>query len=264
MGVLEDLIRIKTNKKDDDLLRLIDEVPVYEKLSMDESLRDLKTSAVTRAKCPLLAGVADGKMYESILADLAANVFLQIEGYIPDVLNTPVDRSEKKQKQRDILQQGITRVEYRELAEYNHEEMSNILVAVFMDRKPPAVTAALVTKGPGGYVMYHGTYMSEKEEEGTRMNMLPALCVKGMYGAFVMSSYSVLGNNGYPFGRYSTKDAVYEVMIGPPNILYLTAGISETAHIIPQAEHNALNMLKGDPEAFARKVTEIIESVVKP
>ena len=63
MSILDDLIRVKTNQQDDDLLKMLDEIPVYEKLSVDEKLMDLKNSEVTRKKCPLLAGFADGKLY---------------------------------------------------------------------------------------------------------------------------------------------------------------------------------------------------------
>ena len=95
MGVLDDLIKIKKVKKTDDLLKMIDEVSVYEKLAIDENLKDLSTSAITRAKCPLLAAFIDGKYYETILAELVSNIYLQIEGRIPDILFRVVNRDRK-------------------------------------------------------------------------------------------------------------------------------------------------------------------------
>ena len=48
MSILDDLIRVKTNQQDDDLLKMLDEIPVYEKLSVDEKLKDLKNSEICR------------------------------------------------------------------------------------------------------------------------------------------------------------------------------------------------------------------------
>lgn len=52
MGVLDDLIKIKSVKQEDDLLKLLDEISIYEKLSANEAFKDLKTSKITREKMP--------------------------------------------------------------------------------------------------------------------------------------------------------------------------------------------------------------------
>ena len=78
-----------------------------------------------------------------------------------------------------------------------------------------------------------------------------------------MNTYSVLGNNAYRFGSYTTENFVYDIMIGTHNELYLMNGdIVVSVHPIPSEDHNALNMVKKDPQAFAETVTAIIESVV--
>ena len=56
MSSIETLIRIKKQAQTDDLVRLLDEVADYEKLSKAEAFRDLRTSEVAKKKLPLLAG----------------------------------------------------------------------------------------------------------------------------------------------------------------------------------------------------------------
>lgn len=262
MNVLDDLIRIKTNKQDDDLLKMLDEVPAYEKLSVDENLKDLKHSAVTRKKCPLLAGYTDGKIYETVLADLAANVYLQIEGMIPPVLQGASELSMKKQKQLEILRTGIARVEYRDLMDYDHLTLKNFLTAVFVKKHNGASIVAIIIRQLDRYIMYHGMYLSDEKGRDLQ-NALEPVVAKGKNGVLTMASYSMLGNNGYPFAQYVTADSRYDVMIGPDNELYLMDGVSISAYEIPAENKNTLNMAKKTPMAFAREVTAVIEKVVR-
>ncbi len=261
MSTLDDLIRIKTRKQDDDLLKMLDEIAVYEKLSADEKLKDLTHSEVTRKKCPLLAAFADGEMYETILAELASNVYLQIEGSIPPILITATEMSVKKQKQMAILQNGITHVSYRDLLEYNHEIMKPFIAAVFVKNYQDGAIAAIIVKEPGGYVMYHGMY-TVGEEDVAGANTSSSLICKGKKGIFTMDSYSVLGNNGYPFGHYANEKVVYDVMIGPDNVLYLLNGEIVVTRELTGEDKNVINMAKKDPDDFAKAVTSIIERVV--
>lgn len=261
MNVLDDLIRIKTNKQDDDLLKILDEVPVYEKLSVDEKLKDLAHSEITRKKCPLLAGFADGKLYETVLADLAANVYLQIEGNIPLVLQTSGELTMKKQKQFEILQSGIARVSYRDLMEYDHESMRMFVTAVFIKKCNGANIAAIVIKNSDGYIMFHGTYIDDEKGKNIN-NVFEPIVIKGKKGVFTMDTYSVLGNNAYPFAHYAGNTMTYDVMIGPEGVLYLMANKFVVPYEIPWQDRNVLNMAKKEPVEFAKELTAIIESVV--
>ena len=261
MNVLDDLIKIKKNTQNNDLIKLLDEVAAYDKLSADKTLKDLKNSEITRKKCPLLAGFVDGKFYETILAELAANVYLQIEGQIPVILETATERSLKQQKQIEILQTGIARVEYHELTDYNHETMSPFLAAVFTSHTDNAVTAAIIVKQDNKYKMYHGTYTVIEEEKVSEV-IAKQITVNGDHGNFIMNSYSILGNNGYRFGYYTDNQTIYDIMISPDNVLYLINGEDITTRAINNEEKNILNEAKTTPETFASVVTSLIESVV--
>ena len=261
MGALDDLIKIKTSKQDDDLIKVIEEISIYEKLSVDKKLRDLKTSEVTRKKCPLLAGFVDGNLYEMMLMDLMANVYLQIEGSVPEVLNGITEQSEKKQKQISILQAGITRVTYRDLTEYDHESMAKLVSAVFVNRVGTAATAVIITKSASGFVMYHGAYTTSADEQPIGMAYEP-IAVTGIRGSFTLFSYSVLGNNGYRFGKYQSADASYDVMLSPEGMLYLIDGTRALPFALEWAARSELVREKGDPKSFAAEMVKIIEGLV--
>ncbi len=260
MSVLNDLIKIKTSKKEDDLIKMLDEVSAYEKLSVDKNLKDLKTSAVARAKCPLLAGFADGNMYETVLGELAGNVYLQIEGIVPDVLAITEERTQKREKQIKILEQSIFRVDYRELAEYDNETMEDMLAAVFTRKYADNVLAVLIVRHPSGYTMYHGSYtISGKGTEKKIRKIYNPVITKGKHGRFTLYSYSVLGNNGYRFGSYEVSDAVYDVMIGPDNIMYVMQKNVGNEISLSREECNDLNIAKKNPYDFADQVVSIID-----
>ena len=262
MGVLDDLIKIKKVKKTDDLLKMIDEVSVYEKLAIDENLKDLSTSAITRAKCPLLAAFIDGNYYETILAELVSNIYLQIEGRIPDILFRVVNRTAKQQKQIEIIQAGVSHVEYRDIMEYDHETMKDRVSAVFTKSFQNATIAVIVIREIENYVMYHGVY-TETETKHIAINKMPRVVITGQFGIFTMKSYSILGNNGYRFGSYRNEHIFYDVMIEQGTILYLMNGnITAFVYEITAQEHNNLNLAKNDPHKFAEILTDIIERVV--
>lgn len=260
MNVLENLIKIKKHANDDDLLMMMDELIAYQKLSEDESLGDLKTSEFTRKKCPLLAAFVDGKMYETVLADLAGNIYVQIEGYLPPVLLTATERNLKQQKQIEILRSGIVQVHYHDLTDYVHEFMKDQVLAVFTKKHGEWTTAAIIVKDTDSYEMYHGVY-GGSQAAVTNIVYAPEI-ITSNHGSFVLKNYSVLGNNGYKFGNYLYKDVSMDVMLGPDHILYLSNGSEELTFPIPWDVSNRLVKSKKDSVLFARELMTFIESVI--
>lgn len=263
MNVLDSLIKVKKTKQSDDLLKILDEVQIYEKLSLDEKLKDLKTSTVTRAKCPLLAGFADGNFYETLLVDLAANIYLQIEERIPAVLTSPkeetgsLEKSVREKRQKEILKEGIAEVNYTDLLEYDPERMEHNLAAVFTKQNGSYTTAVIVTRTPTGYTMYHGIYNMDQAKTASSIVLEPII-VKTGGTALVLNSYSMLGNNGYPFAKYEDGFTTYDVMIGPDQTLYLINGQDIDSEPISTDDANQLSAAKMDPENFAKTLLSII------
>ena len=262
MGVLDDLIKIKQMAKEDDLLKLLDELDRYEKLSKEESLKDLHTSEITRKKCPLLAALADGNSYERILGELSANVCQQVENAVPEILQNALELTEKQKRQRDVLKQSIIQVEYRDLSLYAHAAMKDQVLAVFVskDARAQAATAVIIIKSDSGYTMYHGIYETGTGKEATHQSTLPPVTARGEKGTFTLSSYSVLGNNAYPFGIYRTDGAFYKVMLSLEGVLYLERSNTLERYVLTLEEKNRLMSAKKMEQEFADAVLSLIES----
>lgn len=260
MDILGDLIKIKQNVKSNDLITMLDELSIYEKLSVNEKFRDLKSSEIARSKCPMLARFVDDQPYELILGELIANVYLHIEGEIPDLLRTIVERTPKQRKQFEILQKGIAHVCYKMLTEYDHETMADYVEAVFTNRKKGSTTVAIIVKNANMYEMYHGIIVANNVSH-TSITGIEPIMARGKRGIFVMNTYSMLGNNGYPFGKYSNSENSYEIMIGPDGqLFFLQDGQIAMERTIPKQKQNSLNMAKTDVNNFAKEVVSLIES----
>lgn len=262
MSILDDLLKVKKSAKENDLINFIDEVPVYEKLSVNDKFKDLKSSEVARNKCPMLAAFTDGKAYETILADLVANIYMHMEGRIPEVLRSVAERTPKQQKQFEILQSGIAHVSYYDLTQYDHEIMSESVAAVFTKEDKGVVTTAIIVRSTDGYEMYHGIYTVGGDVKNV-ISRLEPIIIQGQRGVFTMGTYSMLGNNAYQFGTYNTGQVSYGVMISLEEELFLMNRENVAMNYkMTYTEANTLNRAKRDPEEFARRVLSIIESVV--
>lgn len=264
MSVLDDLIQIKKMSQKDDLIKILEEVDTYEKLSADKALQDLSASEITRKKCPLLAGIADGNVYEQILGDLAANVYLQVEGRIPEILRHGGEMKEKQKRQLNILQSSVAEVEYRDLSLYVHASMKDQVVAVFVSECPhtSSAIAVIIVKTDFSYIMYHGIYETDTKESDVKVGDLSPVQTKGKKGILTLYTYSMLGNNAYPFARYADEKGAYQVMLSLDGILYLTKdGVVSFEHVLTLEEKNELAAAKETKTIFSEAVLGLIENV---
>lgn len=264
MSVLDDLIQIKKMSQKDDLIKILEEVDTYEKLSADKALRDLSTSEITRKKCPLLAGMADGNAYEQILGDLAANVYLQVEGRIPEILRHGEEMKEKQKRQLSILQSSVVEVEYSDLSLYVHASMKDQVVAVFTSKCPhtSSAIAVIIVKTDFSYIMYHGIYETDITESDAKVGALSPVQIKGKKGILTLYTYSMLGNNAYPFAQYADEKGAYQVMLSLDGVLYLIKdGDVSFEHVLTLEEKNELAAAKEAKTTFSEAVLGLIENI---
>ena len=75
-----------------------------------------------------------------------------------------------------------------------------------------------------------------------------------------VNTYSVQGNNGYPFGTVRIKDRLYSIMQPFFDCLWLVSESGKTTEIrLSMEERNSLNMGKAQVETFADALASIIE-----
>ena len=89
MSAIENLIQIKKQCKNDDIVRIMDEVTDYEKLSRSPVFRDLRTSKPAQKKLPLLSSAYQGDLYALSLLTLGGNIIAHLTDQVPRVLPFP-------------------------------------------------------------------------------------------------------------------------------------------------------------------------------
>lgn len=263
MSSIETLIRIKKQAQTDDLVRLLDEVADYEKLSKAKAFRDLRTSEVAKKKLPLLAGAYAGEEYSLALLTLAGHVVSHLEGAVPRVLTEPMENLTSRQIIRmELMQKQIIQVTYDSLNTYVHDEEKEHVVAVYTSRRDGGQMAALIVVREGNrYRIYQGYYTEGKEEKAVSElpKQEPYVGEQGDCRVAV-NTYSVQGNNGYPFGTVRIKDRLYSIMQPSFDCLWLISESGETTEIrLSMEERNSLNMGKAQVETFADALASIIE-----
>lgn len=193
---------------------------------------------------------------------MAADIYRQIEGQVPDVINITEDIGKKRQRQREVLKAGIVQIEYQSIIDYNHEEMQPFVIAVYTKEFQALTVACLIVKLDGRYIMYHGSYESQSGVVSAETMCRP-LNVRTDHGYLILNTYSVLGNNGYPFAVYMTNGDSYQVMIDPSGLLYLLGETETKVYELSHADQNTINTAKKDANLFASAVGSVIERVIK-
>lgn len=271
MSALDSLIKVKKQAKTDDLLTLLDEVIAYEKLSKIKTFRDLKTSETAQKRLPLLSGIYKNDLYSLAMVSMVINIIQHLDGNVPEVLTEPMEIIDKRDKKRmEMMEKSIIKVKYYALNEYDDEESHDDVVAVFSGETTPSAkqTAILVvTRKDGGYHIYQGYY----EEAGD--NVEQRKCTPYVYrdaqenqAELVIQTYSLQGNNAYPFALFRYQGQECGVMMPDYRRIWLMdEDEKKVRHKITmkQEQINQLNLVRPEIGKFAECLTEIIRGGIQ-
>lgn len=268
MSAIENLIRIKKQSKNDDIVKMMDEVADYEKLSRSELFRDLTTSKAAQKKLPLLAKAYAGDLYALSLSTLAGHIIAHLEDRIPEVLEKPMETlSERDMKRMELMNKSLIPVFYRGLLEYE-DNMEDRVVAVYSSERPNGSVALMIIVRDGDtYDVYQGYYRPGKKEEqqyGSHQK-LKVYDFEEEGDHFSFTTYSLLGNNCYPFGEIRLTDGRRCPVSMDYQALYLeTEEEEKPIRISLQMEQrNTLNLCKTDPEKFGKTLLHWIHLYFK-
>ena len=264
MTALESLIQAKKQAQTEDLLRFLDEIVLYKKLSKAEAFRDLRTSEAARKRLPLLSGAHTGNLYSLAMLSMVQNIMQHLDEEIPDVLYTPLENiTERDEKRIALLEKSIIRVNYYPLSSYQDADCRDKIVAVFENKQSKSKTQnalLIVTRVGDRYDIYQG-YYAKKEVEAPKLQHIPYTHKEGEI-ALRIEIYSMLGNNAYPFAELSWGTDTFSVMMPDYKTIWLLKphGLAPS-HVLPlTAEQvNGLNMAKTEVPGFATKIVEIIK-----
>lgn len=257
MSAIENLIQIKKQSKNDDIVKMMDEVADYEKLSRSELFRDLTTSKVAQKKLPLLARAYQGDLYALSLSTLAGHIIAHLEDRIPEVLEKPMETlSDRDLKRMELMNKSLIPVFYRSLLEYE-EGMGGRVVAVYSsDRPNDSVALMIIVRDQETYQVYQGYYRPGKKDiqkYGSQQKLKRyEFEEKGDHLSF--TTYSLLGNNRYPFGQaFLSNRKRYNVSMDY-QALYLEARDEEIEIPVRMEQRNTLNLCKTDPQQLGETI----------
>ena len=260
MSALETLIKVKKQCQNDDLIRILDEVTIYEKLSKSKTLRDLKTAQATRKKCPLLASAYDGDLYALSLMTLAGHIVAHLESVVPSVLIQPKqDLSPRELHRLEIMQDQIISVTYAPLREYDHNTMESNVIAVYTSEQENATAILIIVRVHSTYSIYQGYY---NEQNGCDVIAQQPYVETRKNGSLCITRYSIQGNNAFPFGTYRTVNHTYSVMLPDHETLWVFEDMNHPQEIhLSLGDRNQLAFAKQHVETFASALLDILERV---
>lgn len=259
MSAIENLIQIKKQCKNDDIVRILDEITDYEKLSRSALFRDLTTSKAAQKKLPLLSAAYQGDLYALSLLTLAENIISHLLDHVPEVVTNPLETmTERDTRRMNAMTGSLIPVTYYGLLDYDQDSMAEHVVAVYDAKRPNGATALLIIVRDGNaYRIYQGYYHPEEETpviEETQKVRTYQFEQNGMYLSFM--TYSLLGNNRYPFGLITdTRGEQYHLSMDY-HTLYVDRLDGQRAEKIPlsMAQRNELNIKKMDPRKFGEQL----------
>lgn len=259
MSSIEALIKVKKHAKTDDLVRLLDEVTIYEKLAKSKAFRDLNTSQPARKKCPLLASAYDGDLYAMSLVTVAGHVIAHLDNIVPQVLTEPMaGLSQREHRKMEVMQNQIIHVRYDFLTAYDHKTMEKQVVAVYTSERETETAILIIVRNDNEYVIYQGYYKEQQIVKNQKQHQ-PYVETRGQK-SLVISNYSIQGNNAYPFGQYITAENTYSVMLPNHEAIWVFKDIDHPI-VIPLSigDRNQLTMTKQSIQTFTATLFDILE-----
>lgn len=258
MAAIETLIKMKKQAKTDDLIAILDEVIAYGKLSKIEAFKDLTKSDAAAKKLPLLSAAHRGDIYAQVMLDVVRNIIMYMTGSAPEITRLPEKKLTKREEaMKDIMQKSVIRVYYHDLVEYDHAQMEESVVAVFQETRGKKDTALIVVRNCDVYDIYQGPYWEDGDAKGS-VCIKPHICMaKGC--TLSVETYSILGNNAYPFAEFTSPSGSYSVMMPDFASVDLIGEGRNAMHIgLSQEDIASVNMAKSDVCRFAECLMDII------
>ncbi len=268
MTTIDTLIAIKKQSNTDDIIRFLDELITYEKLSKLPAFQDLEHSEAAKKKLPLLSAVYQNEFYALAIAEMAESILAYLEEDIPPVLHDRLQALTPKQVHKlNIMMKGVLEVSYHPLEEYVPDIMAEDVIAVFESERPNEETeenALLILVKPEQsriYSIYQGHYNpGAKERKSPAFDKIkPYVHTESDGSTLTISHYSLLGNNGYVFAIYTKAGTDYQVLMPYHDTIWLlNSGICEQVVKLDLTQCNELALAKTKVAEFAATIAKFI------
>lgn len=217
--MIEQLIKMKKQEQKNDVIRMIDEFILYEKLSGIKALGDIKDSVALQKKLPLLANLLKGDFYSLSLAIIVRDILEQLDYELPSAIyEYLVDIPERTMKQLHLAGESSVDVTFANIIEYRHKNDKDKVVGVFTNAQEDYIDShrivIIVQQPHKKYIIYQGSYEDTGDEEEDIENIVSDIepyTIELDKGELEIKAYSIQGNNSHPFATYRTRDEKFHI-----------------------------------------------------
>lgn len=273
MSLIDQLISIKKATSGNDILAMMDEFILYERLSRSSALGDLETSPVLQKRLPLIHKAISDNIYELSLFIMAGNIINHLTGETPEHINEHMMKVPELTKKRlQLAQENTLSVRYYDLTDYHHALYEDQVVAVYTNVIEPTTSVIIITYTNNAYNIFQGSFydldneVDKETKEEKVFVVLEDYIFSTQTHSISIETYSAQGNNGYPFGTYDNKESIRYLMLPDDFTLWilpsqhLTKVKPDEITKIPLTveEVNRLTMSKHTTERFAMAISAIL------
>lgn len=276
MSLIDQLIQMKKSEKENDIIKMIDEFTLYNKLSSVKALGGIEDSPAMQKKLPYMTKFIEGNFYQLSLAITAIHILTHLEYNLPPTIQEKIENiPERTKKQLTLVSKSSVQPTFQELMQYDHKTESDFVVGVYTKEVNNETKIIIITNPSGNrYVIYQGDYIETEDKELRARNKSTLkhkdYLTKLNKGTLSIGNYSMAGNNHYPFAEYNREGIIYYLSIPNQDIIRLSTRPSlawspdkkentktECIHLTHE-EKNRMGLSRQNIDKFADVVADII------
>lgn len=276
MSLIEQLIQMKRSEEENDIIKMIDEFTLYEKLSTVKALGDIKDSEALQKRLPYMTRFIHGDFYQVSLAIMANHILNHMEYESPELIQkTIANIPERTMKQLTLASASTVKPTFQELMEYDHETEEEFIVGVYTNEIDNETKIIIITNPSGKeYIIYQGSYVQIDGENLRKRNQSTIdhkdYIQKLNNGILSIGNYSMAGNNHYPFAEYIKEGITYYLSMPTQSILQLSTRENlaweefiDEHHkreiiYLTHEETNQIGLSRQDIDGFSQVISDII------
>lgn len=270
MSIIDQLIQMKKQTKNEDILHVMDELSKYEKLSKLPAFQDIQHQTAIQKKIPFLWKAMQQDVYAQALLLMAGHMCSHLTGQTPPFIATILaDMTDTHQRRLELMQQSAITISYCDLSEYNNEIMADTVVATYSEKRKHDMAILIITYQTSEYIVFQGYY--NDKEIIHNVNEIPYYTCHRDNCEIRIQTYSLQGNNAYPFGHIYLRGDTFNICMPDSEHIHLQPqqqqpdGDYVDSDIYPcisisltQAEQNKIVMSLPHIEDFASAILDII------
>lgn len=262
MSIIDQLIKVKKKTKNEDILDVLDELTKYEKLSKLISFENKSQHASIQKKLPFLWKASQHDIYAQTLLTTAGHICAHLTGETPEIVDVLLgDLEGAYQRRLELMQTNSTHIAYRELIEYDHDEMADNIIGIYSEKREENTSIIIIVEQDSGYIIFQGYYTEQDTQY--KSNEIPYYEKTKNNHKISIQTYSLQGNNTYPFAQLYFDNKSFTICI-PDNqhikIDEISTESENTSNVITltQEQQNKIALSLTHIETFADTLLDII------